>query len=65
MLVISRKFGESFYIGNDIKVTVVKIDENKVRIGIDAPREVPVWRSELMPEVVNTIYGPVPVEPKE
>lgn len=53
MLVLSRKIGSSIRIGNDITLTVVKIDRNQVRLGIDAPLHVQILRQELvidMPE---------------
>jgi carbon storage regulator len=40
---------ERIYIGNDIVITVVDVRENRVRIGIDAPVEVPVYREEILP----------------
>lgn len=46
MLVISRRKGESLWIGEDIKVMVVR-DGNNVRIGIDAPTGVPILRDEV------------------
>ncbi len=49
MLVLSRKLGEKIHIGNNICITVVDIDRGKVRLGIEAPRDVPVFRSELLP----------------
>lgn len=48
MLVISREQGESFTIGNDIKIVVVQIKPGKVRIGIDAPRDVQVVRDNAV-----------------
>lgn len=48
MLVLTRKCGEEILIGDSIKVAVVKIDGNKVRVGIDAPRSVAVHRPEAM-----------------
>ena len=47
MLVLSRKSTESISIGGRVVVTVLEIRGNKVRIGIDAPKEVHVLRSEL------------------
>jgi carbon storage regulator len=47
MLVLSRKAGESIHIGRQIKVTIVTINGNRVKVGIDAPEEVPIVRSEL------------------
>ncbi len=47
MLVLSRKAGERIWIGDDISVTVVRISGGGVRIGIEAPREMPVVREEL------------------
>lgn len=51
MLVLSRKVGEKIIIGGNIVITLVDIDRGKVRIGIEAPKEVPVWREELLPTV--------------
>lgn len=47
MLVLSRKAGERIWIGDDISVTVVRITGGGVRIGIEAPHEMPVVREEL------------------
>ena len=47
MLVLSRKLGEKIVIGDNIVITVVKIDRNQIRIGIEAPHEVPVYREEI------------------
>ena len=51
MLVLTRKEGESLYIDN-VKVTVVSIDGDKIRIGVDAPRSMRVFREELLTETV-------------
>lgn len=48
MLILSRRNGESFVIGDDIKITVLSQRSNQVRIGIDAPRELPVFREEVI-----------------
>lgn len=47
MLVLSRKTGERIWIGDDIAVTVVRITGGGVRLGIEAPSELPVVREEL------------------
>ena len=47
MLVLSRKKNESIVIGGCITVTVVDIRGDKVRLGIDAPRDIPVHREEI------------------
>jgi carbon storage regulator len=49
MLVLTRKLLEKLYIGDQICVTVVRLEGGQVRLGIDAPREVPVVRAELRP----------------
>ncbi len=47
MLVLSRKPMQQIYIGDSVVVTVLEVRGKKARIGIDAPKEIPVWRSEL------------------
>jgi len=47
MLVLTRKTGETVHIGAEITVTVLEVDGNRIRLGIDAPRVVPIWREEL------------------
>lgn len=47
MLVFTRAVGETFYIGDVVSVTVLGIKGNKVRIGVNAPRAVPVHREEI------------------
>lgn len=49
MLVLTRKLGEKIHIGDNIHITVVDIDRGRVRIGIDAPRDIPIRRDELPP----------------
>jgi carbon storage regulator len=49
MLVLTRKLMEKLYIGDDICVTVVRLEGGQVRLGIEAPREVSVVRAELVP----------------
>ena len=56
MLVLSRKPLQSIMIGPNIKVTVVKVERNQVRIGIEAPRAVTILRDELL-DTVDAGHG--------
>ena len=47
MLILTRRANETLNIGDDIRVTVLGVKGNQVRIGIDAPRDVPVHREEI------------------
>ena len=47
MLVLSRKINESICVGGDIKVTVVRVHQGRVQLGIDAPKHVSVNREEV------------------
>ncbi|MBV4428333.1 carbon storage regulator CsrA [Clostridium tyrobutyricum] len=51
MLVISRKKGESLLIGDDIEITVSKIEDGTVKLSISAPKSVKILRKELYKEV--------------
>jgi carbon storage regulator len=51
MLVLTRKRNESIVIGDDIEVRVLSVSGEKVRIGIEAPRDVPVFRKEVYIEI--------------
>ena len=51
MLVLTRKSNQSIMIGDDIEVSVLAIMGEKVRIGIEAPRSVPVFRKEVYVEI--------------
>ena len=48
MLVLSRKAGERIMIGRDIVVTVVEVQEYRIRLGIDAPKDIRIVREELI-----------------
>ena len=54
MLVLTRKSNQSIMIGDDIEVSVLAIMGEKVRIGIQAPRDVPVFRTEVYVEIQDT-----------
>lgn len=53
MLIITRKKGESLMIGDDIEITISKIEDGSVKIGIQAPKEVSILRKELLEEIKN------------
>jgi carbon storage regulator len=61
MLVLSRKLGEKIFIGDNICITVVDIDRGKIRLGIEAPREVAIYRQELLP--AGSVPGALPTKP--
>lgn len=48
MLILRRKAGESFLIGDDVKITIIATKEKEVQIAIDAPKDVAVLRTELV-----------------
>jgi carbon storage regulator len=57
MLVLSRKKNESIVINNDITIVVVEIRGDKVRLGIEAPKEVPVHRREVYDAIKRNEQG--------
>lgn len=58
MLVLSRKKDEQICIGNDIVVTIVKVEHDRVRIGITAPPTMPVFRKELITQAREAASRP-------
>lgn len=54
MLVLSRKTGEGISLGTDILVKVIAIEGDRVRIGIEAPQEVRIFRTELLEDTIST-----------
>ena len=55
MLVLSRKLNQSIIVGDNVKIQVLKISGNTVRIGIEAPQDVKILRGELAPYEVDTV----------
>jgi carbon storage regulator len=51
MLVLTRKIDESIIIGDDIRITVVEVRHDQVKLGITAPRDIPVHREEVYREI--------------
>jgi carbon storage regulator len=61
MLVLSRKLGEKIYISDNICITIVDIDRGKIRLGIEAPRDVPIFRQELLTDKKAAAQTPTPI----
>ena len=57
MLVLSRKKDESIMIGDDVKITIVDVRGEKVRLGIKAPKEIPVHRQEVYDTIQQQNQG--------
>ena len=51
MLALSRKKGEALFINNNIEVTVLEVKGDQVKLGIKAPKEIPVYRSEVYEQI--------------
>ena len=51
MLALSRKAGESIMIGNDIEIVVLDVKGDQVKIGINAPKSVPIYRKEIYEQI--------------
>jgi carbon storage regulator len=62
MLVLTRKPNQSIMIGDDIEVSVLSVVGDKVRIGIHAPQEVPVFRTEIYVEIQREDGGAAPTD---
>lgn len=62
MLVLTRRVGERIQIGDDVVVTVVRIQGDKVRIGIQAPAEIVVLREEVVLRLKREAQNPVHVD---
>jgi carbon storage regulator len=65
MLVLSRKKNESIVINNEITVVVVEIRGDKVRLGIEAPKEVPVHRREVFDAIKRNGDNGAPAPPSD
>lgn len=53
MLVLSRKLGESIFIGNDIEISIVEVSKGMVKLGLEAPKNMQILRQELKEAVTG------------
>ena len=51
MLVLTRRLGEAITVGDNVKIIIVEIDGNQVKLGIEAPREIEIYREELFEKI--------------
>ena len=65
MLVLSRKTGEALVIGEEIVVEILEIRGDAVKLGISAPKKIPVWRRELLTEVRDVNVAAVKAAPEK
>jgi carbon storage regulator len=57
MLVLTRKRGQSIMIGDDIEISILSITGDKVKVGIQAPQDVPIFRNEIYAEIQRQDLG--------
>ena len=67
MLVLSRKLNQSIMVGDDVRIVVVAVDRDQVKLGIEAPRDISVHRSEIYEEIQrsNRAAAATPAQPPE
>ena len=65
MLVLSRKINQSIMIGDDVRIVVVAVDRDQVKLGIEAPRDISVHRSEIYEEIQRSNQAAAAVPPPQ
>lgn len=60
MLILTRRVGETVFIGDQVQVTVLGVKGEQVRVGIDAPRSIPVHRGEIYARIQREMAGEPP-----
>lgn len=58
MLVLSRKVGQKILVGDDVTITLTRISGDKARIGIEAPKDVPIFREEVERRQEAEVHSP-------
>lgn len=61
MLMLARKEGDAIMIGDEIRIVIVRVEGNLIKVGIDAPRDIPVHREEVYQRIRNG-DGPRPAD---
>lgn len=57
-LILTRNTTQSLMIGDDVKITILGVYRGQVRIGIDAPKDIKIWREELYEKIQHEKEGP-------
>ncbi len=65
MLVLTRRLGEAITINDDIKIIIVEIDGNQVKLGIEAPRNIEIYREELYEKIKKVSFDEQRAERKK
>jgi carbon storage regulator len=65
MLVLTRRLGEAITIGENIRIVVVDISGHQVKLGIEAPKDVEIYREELYVKIKGVPFGVPSVENKD
>lgn len=65
MLILTRRVGETLMVGDEVTITVLAVKGNQVRIGVNAPKDVPVHREEIYRRILNEKSGDKPSHNKD
>lgn len=65
MLILSRKVGETLYINDEIELKIVEVSGDKVKLGINAPKDVKILRSELRQTIENNTEASAAISPAD
>ncbi len=65
MLALSRRMNETIIIGNDIEITVLEVKGDQVKLGISAPKSVPIYRKEIYTQIIASNKEAAQTDAKE